>query len=212
MGVVVGCTVACAGSGGSRGSREPAFEEGECLASFEVEHEHSPLVEQGELGMPAAGFQVRFPAAEIDGQAQRPVTAVSRATLEGQPVVWFSPQIDAVVLDARAFAPLHGVDPTRSPVGQAFRVGRVTAAAREAFGERGLTELLVRSGVIQTYWYSGAALCLAAEDSSTPDYRAKWHGVHRGAPRKADAEPFAFGVTIDDAGIIHVTRGGVPNP
>lgn len=185
------------------------WREGECLARFTIEHEGSPLAELRELGGWRDGAQDRFPAAVIDPTSLRPVTAAARFTLDGQPIAWWSPTLDAVVLDGAAFAPLRGADATKqAPEPQV--VGRVFPRAREALGDRAVIELLLRIEAIQTYWHVGADLCLVAEATHDETYRAELHGVHhsmapRGVlgPRTLEAR-FAFAVEIDPEGEVSV--------
>lgn len=201
------------------------WREGECRARFTIEHEGSPLAELRALGGWRDGFQDRFPAAVIDPTAQRPVTAAARLTLAGQPIAWFSPMLDAVVLDGAAFAPLRRADATPGPPstgapaadGTAEEterqvVGRVFPRAREALGDRAVVELLLRIEAIQSYWHVGADLCLTAEQALAGAYRAELHGVHHSlappgvlGPRTSETR-FAFAVEIDAEGEITVVR------
>jgi len=197
---------------------------GECRARFTIEHEGSPLAELRELGGWRDELQARFPAAAIDPETQRPVTAAADLRLEGRPIAWFSPSLDAVVLDGAAFAPLRRADATMLPPTIApastdpphsgieaaslrQAVGRVTPQARKALGDRGVLELLLRIEVIQTYWHIGADVCLTSEPPLDRTYRAELHGVHQwlttpgasGRTRTLEAG-FAFAFEIDPEG------------
>jgi hypothetical protein len=183
---------------------------GECRARFTIDHEGSPLSELLELGGWRSGPQDRFPAAVIDPTAQRPVTATARLRLQGQPIAWFSPMLDAVVLDGAAFAPLRRADATTAEAGVRQVVGRVVPRAREAMGERTVLELLLRIDAIQSYWHVGADLCLTSELETNGTYRAELQGVHHSvAPRRALGSRtletrFVFAVEIDPEGEISV--------
>lgn len=193
-------------SGSTRPLGDPdRWDAGECLAVFTLDHEDSPLTERQELGSPAGHPQSRVPAAEIDPERQRPVSAAAALQLEGRPIAWFSPGLDVVVLDAAAFAPLRTVDATRAPPDEPRRVGRVMPRARAALGERGVIELLLRAEVIQTYWHLGADLCLGAETTTDGTYRARLHGVHQYATNRLVDEALAFEVSIDAEDEITVT-------
>ena len=212
--LVVALVTACAGR--PRPLDDPRrWRSGECLARFTIAHEGSPLAELRELGGWREGAQDRFPAAIIDPAILRPVTAAARFTLAGQPIAWFSPTLDAVVLDGAAFAPLRRADATQQPPERQV-VGRVFARAREALGDRAVIELLLRIEAIQTYWHVGADLCLVAEATHDETHRAELHGVHhsmapRGVlgPRTLEAR-FAFAVEIDPEGEVSVV--GLPTP
>lgn len=180
-----------------------------CLARYTIEHEDSPLAELLELGGWREGPQDRFPAAVIDPAAQRPVTATAGILLDGRPIAWFSPALDAVVLDGAAFAPLRRVDATTIGGDGPRVVGRVVPRARQSLGERRVVELLLRTGAIQTYVHVGADLCLVAEQHDDA-HRATFRGVHhvvqplRVAGSRTLETPFTFAVEIDREGQISV--------
>ena len=197
----------------------------ECRARFTIEPEDSPLTELRELGGWRDDVQERFPAGTIDPRTPRPVTATAGFRLEGQPIAWFSPSLDAVVLDGAAFAPLRRADatmlpPTAAPATTSApprsgleaaslrqALGRVTPRARKVLGDRGVLELLLRIEAIQTHWQLGADVCLTAEQSLDDAYRAELHGVHQwltptgtaGRTRTRETG-FAFAFEIDPSG------------
>lgn len=176
----------------------------ECLATFTLEYEGSPLAELRELGGWRDDVQDRFPAAVIDPERQRPVTATAGLQLDGQPIAWWSPALDAVVLDGAAFAPLRRADATRLGEGERQVVGRVTTRAREALGDRVVVELLLRVEAIRTYWHLGADLCLSAEREEARRYRAELWGVHQAMKARRREARVAFAVEIDPEGEIAV--------
>jgi hypothetical protein len=169
----------------------------DCLGTFTVDHRDSPLAELRQLGGVRDDFQQRFPAALIDPAVQRPVSAVQSLRIDGRPIAWFSASLDTVMLDGAAFAPLRQADATRAKPGERLRVGRVTGQAREALGPRGVIELLVRVGAIQTYWHLGADLCLSEEHIEGKVYRARLRGVHHYADRREQQARYTFEVEIN---------------
>jgi hypothetical protein len=218
--LVAGC------AGCSRALDDPGrWRAGQCRARFTIDHDDSPLAELRELGGWREGVQERFPAAVIDPEVQRPVTATAALRLEGRSIAWFSPALDAVVLDGAAFAPLRRADVTRAIAagsGAAMAteaevrqvVGRVVPRARQALGDRAVLELLLRVDAIQTYWHLGADLCLITEHAVDGAYRAELGGVHQllgghRGERKVEV-PFAFVVEIDAEGLVSVVASAAP--
>jgi hypothetical protein len=221
--LVVVFATACAGR--PRPLDDPdRWRSGECRARYTIEHEESPLAELRELGGWRDDAQDRFPAGTMDPKTQHPVTATAGLQLEGRPIAWFSPALDAVVLDGAAFAPLRRADATMLPPATASAprsepeaislrqvVGRVTPQARKALGDRGVLEVLLRIEAIRTYWHIGADVCLTSERSLDDAYRAELHGVHQwlvtsnasGRAHKLEAG-FAFAVEIDPEGEVSV--------
>lgn len=212
--LAVSLATACAGR--PRPLDDPdRWREGECRARFTIVHEGSPPAELLELGGWRDGLQDRFPAAVIDPATQRPVTAIARLRLAGQPIAWFSPTLDAVVLDGAAFAPLRRADATKSEDARQV-VGRVAPRARQALGDRAVLELLLRIEVVQTYWHVGADLCLTSDLEADGAYRAELLGVHHYVAKPGTLRPrtvetrFAFAVEIDADGEIAVVRRPAP--
>jgi len=209
--IVLGSMSSCRGRVQPLGDPE-RWNEGECIATYTIDHEHSPLAELRELGGTRDDFQERFPAATIDPTKQRPVTATAGFRLEDRPIAWFSADLDLVVLEGAAFAPLRKADPIRNAGGELRRVGRVTSQTREALGDRRVIELLLRLGVIQTYWHLGADLCLSAEpEAKEGKYRAIFSAVHHYATSKDVASGYGFSVTIDETGQIVVVDRDAAN-
>lgn len=207
--LAISLAAACAGR--PRPLDDPdRWRSGECLARYTLEHEGSPLAELRELGGWRDDVQDRFPAAVIDPAQQRPVTTTAGILLDGRPIAWFSPLLDAVVLDGAAFAPLRRADATRIDAGPPQVVGRAVARARTALGDRTLLELLLRIEAIMTYWHVGADVCLTAEQAAGGAYRAELRGVHHTLePRRvlgprASETRLAFAVEIDPEGEITV--------
>ncbi|MCA9653456.1 MAG: hypothetical protein H6712_11200 [Myxococcales bacterium] len=191
--------------GCARGLGDPhRFGEGECRATYTLDHEDSPSTELRELGGGGSDLQPRFPAAEIDPAEQRPVSATAGLGIEGRPIAWYSKALDVVVLDGAAFAPLRAVDATVVAPGAVESIGRVTAHAREALGDRGVLELLLRAGVVRSYWQLGADLCVSDEQIGEGEYRARLHGVHhlRRERGRRGEQPLAFELWIDAEGEI----------
>lgn len=216
IGLAIGLLMGPALVGGCRAHPRPLgdaerWQARGCVAEHTVEHEASPLAELRELGGWRDDFQDRFPAAVIDPEHQRPVTAAATLRLDGQPIAWFTPTLDAVVLDGAAFAPLRRADATRLLVGERQVVGRVTARARQALGDRAVIELLLRVGAIGSYWHLGADLCLTAEQAHHGAYHATFEGVHQYATDRDREAAFAFAVEIDAEGEIAVTGREAPS-
>lgn len=219
--VTISLAAACAGR--PRPLDDPdRWRTGECVARYTLEHEGSPLAELRELGGWRDDVQDRFPAARIDPAQQRQVTTTAGIRLDGRPIAWFSPLLDAVVLDGAAFAPLRRADATSvdadadAGADAPQVVGRATARAREALGDRTLLELLLRIEVITTYWHVGADVCLTAEQARAGAYRAELRGVHHAlvpprvfGPRTSETR-FAFAVEIDPEGEITVLHRPIP--
>lgn len=181
------------------------WDRGQCRATYILESADSPRAEFGELGGAPLDGQARFPAAEIDRARMRVVSATAGLRLDDRPVAWFGPQLDVVVLDAAAFAPLRRTRPTRAAPGESAIVGRVTERGRQGLGERGVLELLLRAEIIETYWELGADLCLADEQVTDGEYRARVLGVHQYTNRTRVEQAFAFDVRIDPEGTITTT-------
>ncbi len=186
--------------------------EGHCVETYTIDHEDSPLSELRERGWYAGDIQRRVPAAVIDAATQRPHATTGGLALDGQPIAWFSPGLDHLVMDGAAFAPLRAADPTRLDPDERAVVGRVKARAREGLGDRRVVELLMRAGVIQTYWQLGADVCLRTEAQSDGRYQVRLDAVHHYETNRRRQAGYGFVVEIDPEGEIVVVGRGSNSP
>lgn len=175
-----------------------------CVLTWTRDSGASLLAEQRASG--AAGwsdFATLLRAAPID-DAHFPVAHTARFQVAGRPVVWFTPDRTAVVVDAALFGDLAVVDATSIAAGTTAAVGTVTPAARAALGDRGVVELLVEADVVRIYAHIGGELCLREETTVAGAYMARFAGEHVYFTNDENHAPLAFDVTIAADGAISV--------
>lgn len=186
LGAALGC--------GAQSGEASHWPDEACRARIVVTPEQSVQQQLVEAGGGRAHAQRYVPAAEIEPGRQTPVESATHLGVGGRPVAWLSVALDAVVVDAAAFAPLRPVDVAAIPPGERWRVGRVTPAGRRALGERGVFELLVRAEIVRALGEAGGELCLQAENDEDERYRAIW-AIDSGG---------AVDVEIDPVGVIEL--------
>lgn len=180
--------------------RPPAREP---LATFDIQHGRSVLVEWRGRGGRADDFPTAFPAEAI-GPDHTPVRAVEAWQVDGRPLLFFRPDLSAPVIDAARAGDLTVADPTRMGPGDVAEVGRVTPAVVAALGGRGLLELLLRAGVVRVYWHIGAALALEAERHDGGAYEADVAGTHVYFTNERNERGVAFTLRVDADGAVRV--------
>ena len=174
-----------------------------CLDRFTVEHARSVLSEQRSIGPGWDDFPTRFAASTVDPTTFLPVKAVAEYRVSGQPVLYFTPDRRAAVVDSRYFSDLAVADPTRMRPGEMAMIGAVRETARREMGGRALAKLLVLAGVVRVYWHVEADVCLETETASQDGaYEAVISGTHTYFTNERNEGHFAFLLRIAPDGAI----------
>lgn len=184
--------------------RAPASKPQACLEQLTVDPHRSVHAEQESLGPPAADFQRRFAAADIDPTAQRPVAATAAYQIGGTPLLWWNAGFTEAVVNAAVLTELRVVDATRLATGSTETVGRFSERGVGHIAGRDLVKFLIAARVIATYVHAGAELCIAEEHDDPTGYRARITGHHTFYTNTKNVEPLAFTVTINPGGTIAV--------
>lgn len=178
-----------------------------CLDRFSLGADGGVLAEHRQHAA-VSDFHTSFTSAVIDPAAQRPVKLTERFQVDGRPLLWYSADQSALVVDASVFSDLLVVDATNLRIGEQVTVGLLLPAARGKIGGRELTRFLLESRAIATWVHLGAELCLRGEET-TPEgvYHARYTGEHTFFTNEKNVRPLKFDVRIDPEGDI-VVRGG----
>lgn len=177
----------------------------DCIARLTVDGHESVLDEQRSLGPRADDFFAHYDAADIDPDTYVPVQAVAAYTIGDTPLLWFTPDKTAAVVNAAVLSKLTVADPTRMSPGETAVVGQLTELGRGKIGGRALTEFLIHSRAIVTYWHIGAELCLVEETDTGGEYRARFTGEHTYFTNEENVDEIGFIATISADGVITVT-------
>lgn len=176
-----------------------------CLERFTVEHSHSVLTEQRGVGPGWNDFPSGFAAATIDATALVPVQVVAGFRVDGSPILWFTVDRRAAVVDARVVGDLTAVDATRLRVGESAAVGRVQPDGRRVLPGREIARFLVLAGVIRVYAHVEAEVCLESEHTG-PDgaYEVVVSGTHVYFTDDRNEDSFAFVLRVAPDGSISI--------
>jgi hypothetical protein len=178
-----------------------------CLDRFTVEHSRSVLSEQRSTGPGWDDFPTRFAAAVVDPATFLPVKAVADYRVNGQPILFFTPDRRAAVVDARLFSDLVVADPTRMRAGETASVGAAMPAARQALTGREIARFLILAGVVRVYWHVEAEVCLETETTKHDGaYEAAFSGTHTYFTNQRHEGHFAFTMKLAPDGNITVVN------
>lgn len=176
---------------------------GKCLATWSMGKGASVLSEQrAGAGADWNDFASAYAAAAIDATFT-PVKATSQFTVDGAPVLFFTPDGSQAVVDSRVFSDLTAVDVTALSAGTTAKVG--TFLARGKLGLRDLLEFLVRSDAVRTWAHIGSEVCLVSESEADPIWRAEFTGEHTYFTSRENHGALAFVVEVAADGAITVT-------
>lgn len=168
-------------------------------SSIVVDHGRSVLQELRERGGKADDFPTAFKSEKI-GTGQVPVKTVERFAVEGAPLLYFTKDLSAVVVDARRAGDLKRVDATRLRKGERAVVGSLRPETVAALGLRDVALLLIHAGVVGTYWHIGATLRLEAERAGELDVA----GTHEYFTNERNEAPVAFTVAVSKEGQVTI--------
>jgi hypothetical protein len=175
-----------------------------CLERMRILHSESVLQEQRSVGPALPDFQPAFAAAAI-GADHLAVKAVDSFKVGGAPILWFTPDRGAAVVDARVFGDLAAVDPLRFSPGQSAAVGRILVG-RDVLSGRDVAKLLIRAGVVRVYWHVEADVCLSDERTEAGAYALRVSGEHTYFTNERNTDPFDFELRIAADGAIAVAK------
>jgi hypothetical protein len=164
----------------------------------------SVLGEQRSSGPAWADFPTRYAAAAI-AKDQAAVKVVSQFQISGHPLLYFTEDRKAVVVDKRYFSDLAAIDVPGLPKGERKVVGTATAEARAAMKGREILEFLVKTDVLRIYWHVEGEACLLTEDSSAGAYKAEIEGSHIYFTNHRNQKQFALTFEIAADGTMAVT-------
>jgi hypothetical protein len=183
-----------------------------CLARYAL-GQQSVLDEQRSRGGAQRwdDFAKGYPAATIDPATHHAVEVVADYRVADTPLLWFTPDFAAAVVDVAMLGDLQIVDATRLGIDERIEIGTVTAAGRAGLRGRRLAEFLLKSDAIQTYVHIGSTLCLIAEVDDANRYRAEFTGEHEYYTNEENHDPLAFSLEIAGDGRIVIT-GVKPSP
>jgi hypothetical protein len=177
----------------------------DCIARITVDGNDSVLDEQRSVGPRADDFFEHYEAHYIDPDTFVPVKAVARYKIGDTPLLWFTADKSAAVVNAAVLTTLTVADATRMGVGERALVGQLTELGRGKISGRDLVEFLIHARVIATYVHIGAELCLRGETDTDGHYTARFTGEHTYFTNEENVDEFAFDVTIAGDGHIAVT-------
>lgn len=189
-----------------------------CLARYELDSDRSVLAEQRRRGGAARwdDFPKRYAAAYLEPETDHPVEQVERFRIGDTPLLWFTPDFSAAVVNAAVLSELPVVDATSLEVGERVELGALTELGQGKIGEREMVEFLLEAGVIQTYVHIGSKLCLVAEDKRGQEgegrpYGAEFSGEHVYFTNEENRDALGFRVELDGEGRMAII-GVEPKP
>jgi hypothetical protein len=138
---------------------------------------HSVLGEQRSRGPAWRDFATAYAAADIT-PAHLPVAAVARFGVAGAPLLYFTPDATAAVVDARYLGRLAAVDATALSPGDVAVIGEVTPAGRAALAPALLAEFLMAADVVRTYAHLESEVRLEGRDDADGGWTGRVTGEH----------------------------------
>jgi hypothetical protein len=176
-----------------------------CLARWNIDADQSVLEEQrAGPGPRLEDFPQRFAAMYLVPEEQAPVRALERFVMGGTPLMWFTPDVGAPVVNAAVLTDLARVDATSIGAAATKHVGALTELGLGRMPGRTLAEFLVRGDVVHVYAHIGAELCLRAEREDETGYRAWFDGEHTYFTNEHNVSALEFAIDIAADGKIRV--------
>jgi len=143
------------------------------LEHIHLDHDFSYLTELRKLGGRIHDFQQVVKAEAIDPAKCRPVSAVAGFRIEGRPLLWFSPELDRMAVDGKAFTDLKVARAFTAQHGPAEGevIGRFLGG--NALPPRSIVKLLIKGDIIQSNRHTTAEVYLMEETSDESGYRCR---------------------------------------
>jgi hypothetical protein len=203
------CLLLVLAAGASTAETAPAPARPECLEAITVRRDASVMEEQRRKGRGWDDFPGRYAAAAIDPTKHRPVEAVQGHRVHGRPILWFTPDGSAAVVDRGVLSDVTIADVTRlGPDDPPITVTRLAGEARAGHPPRAWLLWLIASGAIQTFAHLEAALCVESEQEGKDGYEAIVSGRHVYYTSRRNEAPYRFAFRLAPSGV--VTVAGLP--
>lgn len=115
-----------------------------------------------------------------------------------QSVAWVDEKGARIIVDKKLFSDLNVVDATSigtknssEPVGVAMQL------PLNEWGGREIVFFLIESQIIETYWHTGATMCLTREENTEDKYVAHFDAMHTYFTNEENVEHYTFSVSIN---------------
>jgi hypothetical protein len=131
-----------------------------------------------------------------------PVADVAGTTIDGEPLLWLSPDRSQRVVDALWFGDLTVVDVGSLGAGERAVVGAMKPEATGRISLREVMAFLLRIQAVRVDAGGGSHVCLASEGTIDGTYRA----VFTAGPVAGRPSALGFAVDVGPDGTIGVTR------
>lgn len=172
----------------------PPPAEPSCDLELTVGLENSVLAEHHERSG-RADFHTRYLAYPVDAETFEPVLATADISIDGQPLLWFTPDQNQVVVDHVFVGDLEAVDAFALPVGSSAPIGAIEPAGLDLAPERWV-ELLLRARVAAAWAEGPAELCVDWRGEGQV-FDAYVHGERERAPGETQRVHFLVRIDAD---------------
>ena len=165
--------------------------------------QHNAVLDEQRAKGPALYDFPRAYQAEAIQDRHTPVDAVRDVTFDGAPLLWFTPAVDAVVVDARWLSDVTVADATRLG-DRVVHVATLTPEARGRMDVVGWTDWLIRGGGVLTFVHLEATLQLDGVRADGEDEIALVSGTHLYYTNERNEVRYAFEVRLRRDGRLEV--------
>lgn len=178
-----------------------------CVATIEVDKASSYLTEiRSKMGFDLPDYVKSFPALPVDKKKAKPLESGSSIRIDDDPLFWWNPETKQAFVDERFFGDLAVVDVPRMAVGDEAAIGTFKGRVKNLIPPRQLVELLIRAGVLQTFWHLEAKVCLVEETGGETSYTGSFAAEHVYFTSEENRDTYSFDVTVGQDGAMTVKR------
>ena len=184
-----------------------AMDFSKCLVTMDVDKSASYLTEvRDKMGFDLPDWVKSFPAKPVDKKKSKPLESGSSIRIDDDPIFWWDPENDVAFVDERFFGDLAVVDVPRMSAGDEAAIGTFKGRVQNLIPPRQLVELLIRAGVIQTFWHLEARVCLVSETGGDTTYTGSFAAEHVYFTSEENRDAYSFDATVGQDGAITVKR------
>jgi hypothetical protein len=172
-----------------------------CIDGFDVRN--TDISDLKSFSQTSSGYFGPGNDVEVELEAKVPNQELEKVDIEfnktdskGDSFLYYSKEEDNFYLNSNYFGNIKRTSLMVEPLTK-FEVGEYKQTNFEEFSPREVTQFLLKSNILNSYWHTDADLCLEKEEDTADEYRASYKATHYYYTNESNEETYKFEIALD---------------